>query len=193
VTIPANQAIGYIVVKGNYTAYNATGRVDTLIFTFNDDKTSAVPASSFNPSFTLQVKGPCFEGDVNLQDLAGTYNNTFDDGQYGPYTTVVTPGTTTGTTGTITISNFYNAGFHDITVKLDWTNPANRTVTFSPQNVGVDGGIFDPSLAGQTTWVYPVAQKGTFSVCHSTIQLNYQIAFFPMAVGFAPEFTVLSR
>ncbi|MDP4148491.1 MAG: hypothetical protein Q8932_10010 [Bacteroidota bacterium] len=195
VTIPANQAIGYILLKANYSAYNGTGRIDSLVFKFSDDKTATVPSSTFNPTFILQVRGACNEGNVTLSDLGGAYKNTFDDGTGGPYTATVTPGTTTGTTGTIKIGNFYNAGFPDLNFSLDWTDPANRLVTFVPQNTGVDAGsVFGPSYAGQTLWIYPdPAQNGTFSACLSTIQVNYYIVLKPANLTPGPEQTILAR
>jgi hypothetical protein len=196
VTIPANKAIGYIVVKGNFAAYDNTGRVDTLVITFSNDKSAAVPASTFNNTFTLQIRGACSEADVNLADLAGTFANTFDDGQFGPYTTTVKVGTTTGTTGTITISNFYNAGFGDLVFTLDWTDPNNRTVTFVPQSTGQDAGaVFGPTYAGNICWLYTTNPPlvGTFSVCKQTILVNYRIAIFPAGLAAAAEQTILAR
>jgi hypothetical protein len=194
VTIPANQAIGYIVVKGNFPAYDGTGRQDSLIFTFNDAKTSGVTPSDFNNTFTLLMRGACFEGDVSLPNLGGNYNHTVDDGTSPPYATVVIPGTAIGTTGQITIQNFWNAGFKPLVFSLDWTDPNNRLLTFAPQNTGADGSIFDPMYAGQQVWLYPdPAQTGTFSACHQTFQVNYYIVLQPAGLTPGPEQTILSR
>jgi hypothetical protein len=179
ITIPANQAIGYIVVKGNFNLYNGTPKKDTLVFTFGNAKTSSLPPSDFNNTFTLVMSGPCFEGDVTLNDLLGDYTNTnenFGGQPFGPYTTSITAvQQLTPTTGTITVSNIFDAGWNPIIFTLDWTDPANRTVTLVQQSGIGDAGTISSTYAGDDISVRPYAGKvGTFSACHQTITLVMQ-------------------
>lgn len=192
VTIPANQAIGYIIVQGNYNAYVGTPRKDTLVFAFTDDKSTGVTPSAFNDSFTLVMSGPCFEGNVDLNALAGAYNNTIDDGSSPPYTTMVIAGATSGTTGQITIANFYNAGLNNLVFSLDWTDPANRTLTFVPQYTGQSAGILNSAYSAYPLWIYTTGTPGTFSACSMTFTVNYAMGI-PNLGTFPNEQTILSR
>jgi hypothetical protein len=179
VTIPANKAIGYIIVNGNFSAYNGTPRKDTLVFTFTNNKSGAVVPSDFNNTFTLVMSGPCFEGDVNLNELLGDYNNTnesFAGTPFGPYTTTITAvNQLTPTTGTIVVANIFDNGWNPITFTLDWTDPANRKVTLVQQSGIGDAGTISSNYAGDDISVRPYAgQIGTFSACHQTLTLVMQ-------------------
>jgi hypothetical protein len=191
ITIPANQAIGYIVVKGNFNLYNGTPKKDTLVFTFGNAKTSSLPPSDFNNTFTLVMSGPCFEGDVNLTDLLGDYTNTnenFSGTPFGPYTTTISAvQQLTPTTGTITVDNIFDAGWNSITFTLNWTDPTNRTVTLVQQSGIGDAGTINPAYTGDDITVKPVAAPiGTFSACHQTLVLVMQVGV--TGLGFFPGF-----
>ena len=188
VTIPADSTYGLINVKGIYAGYNSSpGRIDTLVIALDN---GSIAASDIVDTFTLRMRQYC---PVVLADLQGPYQNTYDDGAYGPYTTAVVPVSTTGTTGQIKIQNFYNAGFNDLVFNLDWTDPANFKVTFDAQNTGADGSIFGSSYAGQAVWIYPGDTDGTFSSCEQTITVNYYIVLQPSGLSPGAEQTILSR
>jgi hypothetical protein len=174
--IPAGKVIDSITVTGIYSQYTS-GRKDTLVFTLKDGD---VPASAFNNKFTLLMRGPCFEGDVNLYDLKGAYTKTNEDfgGPYGPYTTTISSVTQAAgaTTGTITVTNIFDAGWNPITFILDWTNPANRTVTLTQQSGIGNAGTISSTYNGQDITVRPFAgQTGTFSICNQTLTLKMQL------------------
>ena len=176
VTIPAGKVVDSFEVRGVYSQYLA-GRRDTLVFTLQEQD---VPVSSFNQTYTLALRGPCFEGNVVLGDLTGQFANTNEDwggSLYGPYTTSVTATPLTATTANITVSNIFDAGWAPITFKLDWTNPNARTVTLVQQdNIADASTAFGASAAGLQISVRPYAgQVGTFSACNQTIVLKMQI------------------
>jgi hypothetical protein len=175
-TLPKGAAQDTLIVSGIQAQY-LSGRKDVLTFTITDESNSI---SNLPKIFTLNVKGPCFEGDVDLNAFLGDYDNTIEDfgGAYGPYTTTVTAvNQLTPTTGTISIRNLWDAGWQPITFTLDWTNPANRTVTVISQSSGIaDAGTLSGTYAGQQVAVRPFAgQVGTFSACEGTIFLSLQL------------------
>lgn len=170
----STKIIDTIVVTGVYNQYLA-GRRDVVRFTF----TNADDASpSLNSSFTLNIAGPCFEGDIVLSELLGDYNNSFD-GSYGPYTTTVRSAVSTGpTTANIVIGNVYDWGWNDLTFTLDWTDPSNTRLTFVTQNTGFDAGELNPTVAGHDVWITPPAgggSMGTYSYCNKTFTINYRL------------------
>jgi hypothetical protein len=176
VVIPAGEAVDTLVVTAVYNQYLA-GREDVLTFTVSGD---GVPAALFNKTFTLNVKGPCFEGDIEITDLEGDYENTMDvTFNYGPYTTTVKNATSTGpTSATLTISNIYDFGWNDINVDIDWSDPANPKVSFVEQLTGYDAGNENPAYAGEEISIAPPpggASMGSYSWCNGTITLYYRL------------------
>lgn len=180
VIIPAGKAVGSIEVKGAYNQY-LSGRKDTLTFTLSGTDLSA---AEYNQQFKLLVRGACFEGDVNLNDLLGDYKRSYEDfggSTYGPYTTTITAVTQDPTTktGTITVANIWDNGWKPVTFKLDWNDPANRKVTVfpSPQSGIGDAGTISPTYSGQDISVknHSNGQIGTFSICSQTITLKMQL------------------
>lgn len=174
--IPAGKVLDSVEVRGVQSQY-LTGRKDTLLIRLEGAETSKSLLAS---TYTLYVSGPCFEGSVNLNAFLGDYRNTNEDfgGAYGPYTTKVTAvSQTSPTSGTIRVANIYDAGWNPITFILDWSNPANRTVTLVHQTGIGDAGTISATYAGQDIQVRPHAAggPGTFSICNQTIQLKMQV------------------
>lgn len=177
ITIPAGQATASIDVRGIYSAYTS-GRKDTLIFTLNDPE---VAPAEFQKTVKLLLRGACFEGDVDLNAFLGDYKKTtetFGTSPYGPYTTSISAvNLLTPTTGTIKVENIFDFGWNPITFRLDWTDPANRTVTVIAQSSGIaDAGTLSGSFAGEEVAVRPYAgQPGTFSACTGRLTLTMQL------------------
>lgn len=188
VAIPAGKTIGYFVVKGIYNQY-LTGRKDTLVLNIQPSEAPGVGPSDYNSTLKVVLRGPCFEGDVNLNAFKGSYKavETFGSGSpYGPYaTTISAVNQLTATTGTITVTNIWDNGWSPITFTLDWTDPANRTVTVVSQTAigGSNAGDLNSAYAGQTVAVRPFSgNPGTFSACNNTFTLKMQLGV--TGVGF---------
>lgn len=177
VTIPAGQSTANIDVHGIYSAYTS-GRKDTLILTVVDPE---VAPAGFQNTLKLVLRGPCFEGDVDLNAFLGDYDKTtetFGATPYGPYTTSISSFTQlTATTATIKVENIFDFGWNPLTFTLDWTDPANRTVTVVSQSSGIaDAGTLDPSFAGEQVQVRAFAgEPGTFSACTGRLTLKMQL------------------
>lgn len=175
VTIPAGSAIGYIDVNGIFAGY-ATDRKDTLVLTLTGgDATIA----SFSNTFTLAMQKYC---PVDLNDLLGVYNNSFDiqppSPNYGPYPTAISDVESTGaTSGKITIENFWDVG-GSITVNLDWSDPSNFTTNIPSQF------LYNDSRYGAAT-ISPVG-KGKFSSCDKSFTFSYTVT---VAAGSFGNFT----
>jgi hypothetical protein len=160
-----------------------TGRKDTLIFTLSEP---SVPSAGFMDTVKLVIKGACFEGDVNLNELLGDYENTNEDfgGAYGPYKTTISSVTpTSSTTGEIVVENLWDAtpAWGPVRFTLDWTDPTNRTceVSQSPQ-YDIAPASTVTSNAAYATWNVMIAQSttlglGTFSICNQTLTLNMRV------------------
>lgn len=178
VTVPAGEATASLVVQGNLAQYS-TGRKDTLIFTINEGNDAA--ASGFSDTYTLVLRGPCFEGDVDLSELLGTYANTVEDfggSAYGPYTTTISAVNSTGpTSGTVTVTNLWDFGWNPIVFMLDWSDPANRTVTLTQQAGIGNAGTISSTYAGEDISVRPDRGGliGTFSACSQTLTLRFEL------------------
>jgi hypothetical protein len=200
VTIPAGQVVDTIVVTGVYNQYLA-GRKDVLVFKISDEQTS----SGLRNSYTLNMRGPCFEGDVTLSAFLGDYNNSMESwyDPAGPYKTTVTAVNSTGpTSGTITVSGMR---VEDIMLSsplrfiLDWSDVNNRTVVLDPAPV-FDLGSLDSwgaTYAGHQLAVREssVAQgPGTFSICGQTITLKFRVGLrgpsYPNGAYFGQLYTL---
>lgn len=178
VTIPAGKTIDSLPVSAIYNAYQ-TGRRDTLTITIIDGD---VKAAAYNNKYTLYLYGPCYEGNVTLSNFLGDFDNTIEKfgtgNPYGPYTTTVSAvNPTSATTGTVSIENIWDTGWGPITFELNWTDPANRTLTVVPQSSGIgDAGDLGAAYAGMEVQVRPFAgQTGTFSACDGTITIKMQL------------------
>lgn len=200
VSIPAGQATGYIIVKGNFSYYNGLTRQDTLIFTLTTGSSAGgeIAPSDFNDSFTLVMRGPCVEGtDFQPSEFDGAYNNSVDN--YGGSLTSAYPvqisSTSTGpTSATLLIQNlgyelFYPAPTDPadnpgITVNIDWSNPGNLTATIPNQ-------AYENTAYGQATIVGNPG--GSFSSCHETFTLNYDILINAIGFDSGPITTTITR
>lgn len=174
--IPAGKAIDTLVVAAVYNQYLA-GRKDVLVLTLSGG--DGVPPAIFNKSFTLNVKGPCFEGDVVLSDMTGDFEDSYDVTlDYGPYTMSVSNMVPTGpTSATFTVSNLYDWGWDDLNFSVDFSNAANPVISFAPQPTGFDAGNLNATVAGHELWISPPtggASMGTWSWCNKTITINYR-------------------
>ncbi len=192
ITIPAGKAVDTLAVTGIYDQYLA-GRKDTLIFSIQNNGKDL--GSAFDDTFRLDLRGPCFEGDVDLNLLKGAYNKTneiFGTSAYGPYTTtVIGVNPINATSGEITVSNIFDAGWNPITFLLDWSDPTNRTVTLMPQSGIADAGTVNSAYAGEDVTVRSYAGKvGTFSACKETITLVMQIGV--TGLGYFPSLYTVS-
>ena len=174
VTIPAGKAVDSIEVRGVLAQYQS-GRRDTLVFTLTE--TGKEPG--YNSTFRLAMRGPCFEGDVDLNAFLGAYARSNEDfgGAYGPYrTTISAVELTSPTTGTVTITNLFDAGWNPVKVNLDWTNSANRTAIVPLQTGIGNAGTISSTYAGRDISVRPFAgEVGTFSACNQTLTLKMQL------------------
>lgn len=184
VTIPANKALADITIQPNFAAY-AAGRRDTLILAI---VTPSVEAAAFSDTLTLIFAGPstsgCDEANPDLNSLLGDYANTNEllgTSAYGPYTTSISSITPTSpTTATIVVENIWDNGWGPISFDIDWTDPANRTVTCVQQDAipGSDAGDLNATYAGQTISVRQNATSGpgTYNACGDPVfVLNMQL------------------
>lgn len=182
VTIPAGQALGYIVVKGNFAFYKKDStRKDTLVFAIVNGQSGGIAPGDFNDSFTLVLRGHCLEGlDFDAAEFNGTYKKCIDGlgGYLTPaYPITIISSTSTGpTSATLVIQDmgsqffgpFYAADpVHNpgVSVNLDWSDPANLTATVLSQPYTTVA--FASSLVGDP--------GGTFSSCHQTFVLYYDV------------------
>jgi hypothetical protein len=177
VVIPAGKVVDTLAINGIFAGYTSS-RKDTLQVTISGGD---IPANSLYNTFNLVMRKYC---DVNLNDLAGDYTNTVDNGSYGPYAVRVTAGTATGTTGFVNIANIWDPGVPtDTKVNIDWTNPANFTATIPDQ---VYYGAAD-------LWIVGTA-AGSFSSCDQTFTLKYKLYFKSTgAVYYNNQTTVIGR
>lgn len=182
VVIPAGKALDSLTVKGNFAGYPGT-RQDTLVFTITGGD---VPPSSFNNTFKLVLRRYC---DVVGANLMGAYANSrdYDRSLAGTpsaakYTVTLanfTPVGTAGTSATVLIKNLGGTGdigfapfaatdpaATGITATLDWSNPANFTVSIPKQNY-----VTSLYSYGQST----ITGTGTFSSCDQTFTITYTV------------------
>ena len=191
VTIPAGQALGYIVVKGNFAFYKKDStRKDTLVFSLVNGQAGGIVPADFNDSFTLVLRGPCLEGvDFDPAEFNGTYNNCIDfqPGSFssGTYSVIISSGSSGPTSSTLVIQNFAAGGFSPfpagsptlspgITVSLDWSNPSDLKASV------VSSVLFTDPTYGPVTMT---ATPGTFSSCHQTFTFNYDLLYGPYDQG----------
>lgn len=173
VIIKAGEVLANLSIKADSITY-ATGRKDTLIFNIIE---SDLKPGDFLGKLTLLMRGPCYEGAVDLNELLGEYNNCTQDGSPVPFSTTISAfSSTNSTSGTITVDDLSNSGWAPITFKLNWADPLNRIATLDLQENIAPGNLIDPSFDNYQIMVRAFAgQDGTFSICDQTLLLKLQI------------------
>jgi hypothetical protein len=165
-TIPAGKSVDSITVNGLFAGFPGSRR-DTLIFKLTGGD---LPPSSFNNTYTLVLTKSC---PVILTSLAGAYPNTREFNaagafQYGPYSTsVINLVSTSATTATCQLTNFYDDGWPALNATFDWTNPNPTTfkVIIPAQATGkVYSGL--PASVRSSTAAGAVS---TFNSCDNTV------------------------
>lgn len=163
VVIPAGKTIDSLTVQGLFAGYPGN-RKDTLVFTISGGD---VGASSYNNVYKLVMQKYCT---VNLAAFTGTYiaqdydaTTNLPDG--GPYTLTLTPGTTSGSSGTLTVSGLWGIP-NPFTVNLNWANPANFSTNIADQNWFVHPTYGQARIRANGT--------GSFSSCENTITIRYE-------------------
>ena len=178
VTIPAGKVVDTFVIQGKLARF-LNDEKQTLKLVISQP---SITPSDYNDTLTLIMRGPCFEGNVNMSAFLGNWRaiESFGGGApYGPYSTPISASTLlTPTTGLITVNNLWDSGWEPISFVLDWTDPNNRTVTVVSKSEigGSNAGDLNSAYAGQTMAVRPLAGSvGTFSACSNTFTLRMQL------------------
>lgn len=184
VTFKAGAATDSITFKGLFAGY-AGGRKDTVKIKF-----SGMNTVLGKDSFQLIIQAYC---DVISANLIGNYANSTDKFTSGTattkpnYTAIVSAWTPiSSTSASIKLQNIgatpdvgwgyasANGGFSStdpvitpgLSATLDWTNPANFTVTVPLQNYFNDG-------TGMST----ITATGSFSSCDNTLTLTCKVKY----------------
>lgn len=178
VTIPAGKVVDTFVIQGNLAKF-LNDEKETLKLAISEP---SIAPSDYNDTLTLVMRGPCFEGNVDLNAFLGNWSavESFGGGSpYGPYATTISAVTpVTATSGVITVTNLWDNGWEPISFVLDWTDAQNRTATVisDPSIAGSDAGDLNGGYAGTTISVRPFAgNPGTFSACNNTFTLRMQL------------------
>ncbi len=171
VVVKAGTAITTIKLHGNFATY-ASGKKDTLVFTLAQP---SLAIAKFSDTVKVVLQRYC---DVVPAGFTGDYKNSNDtdpSGSYGPYkATVVSITPTSSTSANMVIANFsfteiapYN--ILNITVGLDWTDPANFKTSIPTQIISNDNfyGYGPLTIAPNGT--------GSFSSCDNTFTFNYKL------------------
>lgn len=194
VTIPAGKVVDSLAIKGIFAGY-ASGRIDTLVLTI---QAGDAPASDYNKVYRLVMRKYCA---VLSADLSGNFTTTRDyynvtQVSAATYTANVSNWTaTSATTATVLIKNLgatsdvgfgpflpTDAASTGLTATIDWTNPANFTVTLASQ----------PYVASLFTYgASTISGSGSFSSCDQTFSLNYVVRV--SAGTFNGQSTILRR
>lgn len=170
VVIPAGKVVDSLSVKGIFAGYPGQ-RVDTLVFTINNGD---VPASDYNKTYKLVLRKYC---DVLPASFTGNYTQSYDIDPtvYGPYTSnIVSVTPLTATTASMVIANFSFEEItpypiNNITVNLDWTDPANFKTSIPSQIIS------SSNFYGYGALTIAPNGTGTFSSCDNTFTFNYKL------------------
>lgn len=180
ITIPAGETLDSFTVNGIFAGF-AGNRIDTVIFNISGG--DAAP-SDYNSTYTLVMQQYC---NVSINDFSGTFiaqdylvSTGAPDG--GPYTVTITPGTSTGTSGTVTIEGLLGIP-NPFTVNLNWSNPANFTTSIAEQNWFMHATYGQAKIRGIGT--------GVFSSCNTTMGIRFQA--FVSAGSFGTWYTTLTK
>lgn len=177
IVIPAGKTVDTLLIQGLYAGYTSS-KVDVLFIKICGGD---VPANAYWNTYKLTMRKFC---DVNLTAFAGNYTRTMDNGNYGPYTTSITPGIATGTKGYVMIQNIWDPGVPTNTkVDLDWSSPASLTATIADQVYYAAGDLW---IKGTST--------GSFSSCDQTFTLRYTLYYKSTGVNwYANQVTTIAR
>lgn len=177
ITIKAGTSVDSISFKGLFSGF-PTGRKDTVKVKF-----SGINTVNLKDSFELIMQGYC---DVVAANLIGNYASSTDtyngSASTKPNYTASISGWTpiNATSATVIIKNMgatsdngwgpfgstdgsLNPG---LTATLDWSNPANFSVTIAKQNYFNDG-------SGNST----ITATGTFSSCDNTFTITCKVTY----------------
>lgn len=166
ILIPAGKAIDSLVFTGVYNQY-PVGRRDTVVIKITDRK-----AVDRKDTFELVLERYC---DVVLAQLGGEFAQTREFRStgtlaYGPYTTFVENLTRTGPTSAEGFFvNLYDEGWNDIKFIMNWSNPANFSITVPRQATGKTGSS-DVQFVRTST-----GRVNTFSSCSSTFTVSLDL------------------
>ncbi len=157
------QAIDTLVVSGIQSQYLA-GRTDVIEFTIAEGDGSH--SATLSKKFTLNVQGPCFDGDIdNINVIAGSFANSTDPDE-PKYTATITDMTLlTTTTATAKVGNLW-AWFGPVTINFDWTDPNNTIVSIPVQQTNRTYAAGQPFLIRTTP-----GTVSKFSVCDQEITI----------------------
>lgn len=183
VTIPANEALGQIVVQPIPSGYPLDSRDTlTIALTMPDLK-----PSSWADTFTLILRGEssvtCSEDDPQFASWVGmSFDNTnelWNGSPWGPYPVVVETVTPAGATAAILgISNIWDTGWGPLSVEFNWADGGNPITSVVTGDIpGSDAGDINSAYAGTLVMArpHPVETTGTYSFCNETAVLNMQL------------------
>jgi hypothetical protein len=166
ILIPAGKALDSLVFTGIYNQY-PIGRRDTVVIKITDRK-----AVDRKDTFEIILERYC---DVILAQLGGEFartrefrsNGTYS---YGPYSTFVDNLTATGPTRAEGFFvNLYDEGWNDIKFIMDWSDPANFSITVPRQATGKTGSSDVQFVRTSASGV------NTFSSCTSTFTVSLDL------------------
>ncbi len=166
ITIPAGKVIDSLTLTGFFNAF-PIGRRDTVKINIVGSK-----VLDKRDSFEIVLERYC---DVFLSQLTGAFSKTIEyrsNGafSYGPYETFVDNLTATGLTSAEGyFVNLYDEGWNDIKFIMDWSNPANFSITIPRQATGKTG-------ANDVQFVRSTAGRpNTFSSCRKTYTISLDL------------------
>lgn len=181
IVIPAGKAADSLIVKGLFAGY-PTGRRDTLRIAISGGDALV---NTYNNTYDLVMQKYC---DVSITALQGNYTKTTQatptgGSAAGPYTVVLTnmqslsATTARGVLQGLELTN-YGLPLDDIQIVLDWTDPANFTVTMAQQYTGWDYDVNQPIDIRSSP-----GQANTFSSCDQSLSLtvDYIVNNYPTA------------
>lgn len=136
-TIPAGETRAVLPIQG-YLPYFEQGEKHKLEISLTEGNTKV---AIFGNKVTLNMRGPCFDSEIEFPDLLGNYTKTYEaGGSYGPYTSTLSSYSPINTiSGSAVIGNIYNSGI-PATGVFNWETVGNFTVTIPDQPTGFTAG-----------------------------------------------------
>jgi len=178
--IPAGKAVDSLTVQGLFSGYVGERR-DTLVFNIIGGDANV---ADYNNTYRLVMQKYC---NVALSAFTGTYtaqdyNATTNQPDGNPYTVTLTPGTTTGNSGTVQVSGLWGVP-NQFTATLNWANPAGFSTNIADQN------WFMHATYGQVR--IKADGNGTFSSCDNRLTIRYEA--YVSAGSFGKYYTTLRK